>query len=104
MRQRYKCQWITFEPSSSTPAASRPQGAGGRFADSYEPSFSYRTMEAVARLVRRAGAELDTLDEDRITLFGRPGPRLRTLVVELETLLGPRQREPGGTVRRIYVW
>jgi phosphoglycerate dehydrogenase-like enzyme len=41
------------------------------------------------KVVARAGVGLDTLDDQVIRIYGRPGEAWRRLRVELEALLGP---------------
>ena len=96
--QRYKCQWLHFEPSSSTPLESR----GGRywFNRQHLPChFSAEALRKARRLVERAGAAIDVEDDAGIILYGRPGETFRRLGLELEQLLGKRTASKGATVR-----
>lgn len=78
---RYHSVWLTFEPGPATPLSSLPRAGATWYRDA--------VVQRAGALIRAAGAGLDTLDEQVIRIYGRPGEAWRRLRADLEALLGP---------------
>lgn len=100
--QRYKCQWLEFHPSSSTPAGSLQGERWNRHLPPFH--FSSRALRRASLLVERAGGGLDVVDEDLLLVFAPPGEGMRRLRGELEALLGPEGGARLGSQRLLCDW
>jgi hypothetical protein len=78
---RAHAAWLTFEPGPATPLTSLPYAGATYYRDAI--------VQRAGAVIRAAGVGLDTLDDQVIRIYGRPGEAWRRLRVELEALLGP---------------
>lgn len=74
--------WLTWYPTADSPATYD----SGRTA----PHYTQRVLDEATRLARRAGATVETCDEDAFRIHAAPGPALRALRHTLDQILGPR--------------